>query len=135
MIGRGVVTGLAVAPVAVEAVTGRGPILSNPVLWDLLGYQFEAAGMIAALFGCAVARAWHGGAQAARKEFRWMLDLPITAMTFGSAVAIVMALRPEPWAGLLYGAGLGVIGEGLFKLAERVLRSTGVFNGETPKTG
>lgn len=128
MIWRAMATLGATAPVAVEALgTNKGAMVAQPVIWSLVGYPFEAGGMIAALFGCAVARAWHGSAQAARREYRWVLDAPITAMTFGAAVAIVIALRPEPWNGLLYGAGLGVIGEGLFKVAERVLRATGAF--------
>lgn len=122
MIWRLVTSAAAALPVAADAV-----VKSAPVHWSVLGYHFEAAGMIAALFGCAVARVWHGSAQAARAEFRWQLDLPISAMTIGATLALVMKASPEPWLGLLYGTGMGVVGEGLFKLAERVLRASGLF--------
>lgn len=121
--GRVGALGTLAIPVAAQAVT----VATDPVRWAVLGYQFEAAGMVAALFGCAVARLWHGSAQAARKQFRWHLDLPITAMTIGTTVALVMKVSPEPWLGLLYGTGVGVVGEGLFRLAERVLRASGLF--------
>ena len=118
----------AALPVAASAVAASSQRM--PVRWDWLGYHFEAGGMVAALFGCVVARLWHGSAQAARKEFRWQLDLPITAMTVGTAIALVMKVSPEPWLGLVYGAGVGVIGEGLFKLAERMLRASGIFGAD-----
>ena len=130
MIWRLGALGGAVLPVAAQAI---GTVANaDPVRWSLLGYHFEAAGMVAALFGCAVARAWHGSAQLARKQFRWNLDLPITAMTIGTTVALVIKVSPEPWLGLLYGTGIGVIGEGLFKMAERVLRASGLF-GDNPQ--
>lgn len=118
----------AAASAGAAGVTAAAEVIkSAPVQWDVLGYHFEAAGMIAALFGCAVARVWHGSAQAARAKFRWQLDLPISAMTVGATIALVMKVSPEPWLGLLYGTGMGVVGEGLFKMAERVLRASGLF--------
>lgn len=129
MIWRIAASAAAAAPLAAEAVTK-----SAPVQWIALGYHFEAAGMIAAVFGCLVARVWHGSAQAARKTFRWQLDAPISAMTIGATIALIMKVSPEPWLGLLYGTGMGVVGEGLFKLAERVLRASGLF-GEGPSEG
>lgn len=128
MIPRFVAAAAVATPVAAEAVAKAAK--AAPVQWDWLGYQFEAAGMVAALLGCILARLWHGSAQAARKEFRWQLDLPITAMTLATAVALILKVSPEPWLGLLYGAGVGVIGEGLFKLAERMMRASGVFGND-----
>jgi hypothetical protein len=130
MIWRLAASAAAAAPIAAEGV-----LKASPVHWTVLGYQFEAAGMIAALFGCAVARVWHGSAQAARQKFRWQLDAPISAMTLGTTVALVMKMSPEPWWGLLYGTGLGVIGEGIFKLAERFMRASGLFGEGGEPTG
>jgi len=90
-----------------------------PVVWHLLGYPFEAAGMIAALFACGCARFWSGNQLRARKAFRWTLDIPVSALTLATSMAAVIAMRPEPLAALGIGAGIGVIGEGLFKLAQR----------------
>lgn len=131
MIWRSSVAFAAVAPVAAEAFAKAG---AGPLQWDWLGYHFGAAGMIAAVFGCVIARLWHAGAQSARKEFRWLLDVPIGLMTLGAAVVLVMTTSPEPWAGLLYGTGLGVVGEGLFKIAERMMRASGML-GEDDKAG
>ena len=123
MNGWGAATILAAAGVAVTA-DGR-----VPVVWHLLGYPFEAAGMIAALFGCICARLWSMERQRMRKQYRWSLDMPISFLTFAAAIAMVMARRPEPWSGLLIGVGIGVIGEGLFHYAEKFARATGLFGG------
>ena len=84
--------------------------------------------MIAALFGCVAARFWIGAAQAVRQEHRWSLDMPVSAMTLAMSAAIIISQRPEPLGALMYGAGLGILGEGIFKLAEaKVGKATGVF--------
>lgn len=96
-------------------------VTSQPVVWQFLGYPFEAAVMIAGLFGCLSARFWIGAGLVIRKQHRWLIDLPVSAMTLGTTAALVIAMRPEPLTGLLLGAGLGVLGEGIFKIAEKKL--------------
>ncbi len=131
---KGGATMAAILPVAAAALTEKGATIATsvPVIWHFLGYPFEAAGMIAALFACFAARFWIGAAQSVRQEHRWSLDIPVTGMALAVSAAIVIAMRPEPLGGLLYGAGLGVLGEGIFKIAEKYLQKAGaVFGVET----
>lgn len=102
----------------------------------LRAYPFEAGAMIAAIFGCGAARYWIGAAQALRKEHKWSLDIPVTAMALATSAAVIISQRPEPLGALFYGAGLGVLGEGIFKLAEAYLhKATTAFglDGDTEK--
>jgi hypothetical protein len=126
----------AILPVAAAALAQKGATVatSQPLILHFLGYPFEAAGMIAALFACSAARFWVGAAQAVRKEHRWTIDMPVTGMALAVAAGLVMQLRPEPLGALLYGGGLGVLGEGIFKIAERYLQKAGtVFGIDTDK--
>jgi hypothetical protein len=132
MIWKTGATALAVIPVAVSTVAdGATVATAQPVVWHWLGYQFEAAGMVAALFGCVMARFWIGAGMWSRKQFRWTLDVPVTGMAMASAAGLVMAHHPAPLFALLIGAGFGVIGEGLFKIADKYLRKflPDVFDG------
>ena len=53
-------------------------------------------------------------------------------MALAVSAAIVIAMRPEPLGGLLYRAGLGVLDEGILKIAEKYLQKAGaVFGVET----
>lgn len=122
-------TGLVLALTGAATATGT-PV---PVVWHLLGYPFEAAGMIAALFGCACARLWSAEQLRMRKSYRWTLDIPITAITFAVTMGVIISRRPEPLLALGMGIGIGVIGEGLFKLAQRQVERIGLF-GEAPHT-
>ncbi|RYY14809.1 MAG: hypothetical protein EON55_07650 [Alphaproteobacteria bacterium] len=121
MIWRLMATAGAVLPVAAAAVakTGATVTTSTPTIWFFLGYPFEAAGMIAALFGCISARFWIGAGEIARREHRWILDAPVSSMTIAVAAGLVISLHPEPLSALLYGGGVGILGEGVFKLAEQ----------------
>ncbi len=133
---KGGATMAAVLPVAAAALGDKGPTIATsvPVIWNFLGYPFEAAGMIAALFACFAARFWIGAAQSVRKEHRWSLDIPVSGMALAVSAGMVMALRPDPLGGLLYGAGLGILGEGIFKIAEKYLQKAGaVFGVEVDK--
>lgn len=121
MIGRLMATAAAIMPIAAQAVakTGATVTTSSPTIWFFLGYPFEAGGMISALFGCASARFWIGAGEMARREHRWILDAPVSSMTLALAAGLVISLHPEPLTALLYGAGVGILGEGVFKLAEQ----------------
>lgn len=135
-IWKGGATVAAILPVAAAALAQKGATVatSQPVIWHFLGFPFEAACMIAALFGCFAARFWIGAAQAVRKEHRWTIDMPVTGMALAVTAGLVMQLRPEPLGALLYGGGLGVLGEGIFKIAERYLQKAGaVFGIEADK--
>ena len=121
MIWRLGATAAAVLPVAAAAVakTGATVTTSTPTIWFFLGYPFEAAGMIAALFACASARFWIGAGEIARREHRWLLDAPVSSMTLAVSAGIVISRHPEPLSALMYGGGIGILGEGVFKLAEQ----------------
>jgi hypothetical protein len=125
----------AILPVVAAAAAQGGATVatSTPAIWHFLGYPFEAAGMIAALFGCLSARFWIGAAQSVREEHRWSLDIPISGMALAVSAALVISLRPEPLGGLMYGAGLGILGEGIFKIAETQLRKVGLIGAEPDK--
>jgi hypothetical protein len=133
---KGGATMAAILPVAATAMAAKGATIatSQPVIWHFLGYPFEAAGMFAALFGCFAARFWIGAAQSVRQEHRWSLDIPVSGMALAVSAAIIISQRPEPLGALMYGAGLGVLGEGIFKLAEKYLQKAGqVFGIEADK--
>lgn len=118
MIERLATAALAAAPVVAAAATG-GKV--TPTIWHFLGYEFEAAGMMAALFACFMARFWIGAAQSTRAEHRWTLDIPVSGMALATAAGLFLSWRPEPFGALMLGAGTGVLGEGIFKLAEGYL--------------
>lgn len=124
----------AILPVAAAALAKGGATVasSTPAIWHFLGYPYEAAGMIAALFGCVSARFWIGAAASLREEHRWSLDIPISGMALAVSAALVISFRPEPLGGLMYGAGLGVLGEGIFKIAEAYLRKASAVFGAEP---
>lgn len=115
------------------AVTAAGAAVSaakgTPTVWHLLGYPFEAMGMIAALFACGCARFWSANQLAKRKAFFWTADIPVSAITFAATMAAVIAMRPEPLVALGLGAGVGVIGEGVFSRAQRLVERFDIFGG------
>ncbi|MBM6576334.1 hypothetical protein KCP91_08110 [Microvirga sp. SRT01] len=125
----------AILPVVAAAAAKGGATVatSTPAIWHFLGYPFEAAGMIAALFGCLSARFWIGAAQSVRQEHRWSLDIPVSGMALAVSAALVISHRTEPLGGLMYGAGLGILGEGIFKIAESQLRKVGLIGAEPDK--
>lgn len=128
---KGGITMMAIVPVAAAALVNKGAMVgaSQPAVWHLLGYPFEAGAMIAAIFGCGAARYWIGAAQSLRKEHKWSLDIPVTAMALATSAAVIISQRPEPLGALMYGAGLGVLGEGIFKLAETYVRKASTVLG------
>lgn len=127
MIGKVIATGAAVTPVAAAAFDKAKASTPEPVIWHFLGYSFEAAGMVAALFGCLAARYWIGAALVVKQQHRWSLDVPVSGMALATSAGLMMTTRPNPLMSLLLGAGIGIIGEGIFKLAERQARASGAF--------
>lgn len=134
VIGRLVASAAAVTPVAAAAVRKSAAVVRDPLIWHFLGYPFEAAGMAAALFGCGAARWWIGAAASIRKEHRWSLDVPVSGMALATAAGMVISLSPSPLVSLMLGAGVGIIGEGIFKLAERQVMASGAFGGAAAPT-
>lgn len=112
MIAKVTATGAAVTPVAAAALGKSKALATEPVIWHFLGYSFEAAGTVAALFGCLVARYWVGSALALKQQHRWSLDVPVSAMALATSAGLMMSTRPAPLYALLVGAGVRIIGRG-----------------------
>ncbi len=123
MIWRAGATAGGIGAVAVANLSDVGATVqtSQPVIAFFFGYPFEVAGMIAALFGCLMARFWIGAGQWARKQYRAQLDLPVSGAVLAVAAALVIATHPGPFLALIYGMGAGVMGEAIFKIAENTL--------------
>lgn len=132
MIGKVAASAAALTPVAAAAIDKGRAAASEPVVWHFLGVSFEAASMVAALFGCVAARYWVGAALAVKKQHRWSLDVPVSAMALATSAGLMMQTRPAPLYALLVGAGIGIIGEGIFKLAEKQARASGAFGPPRP---
>lgn len=88
----------AVLPVAAAAGAKTGATVTTSALniFFFLGYTFEAARMITALFGCVSAylricvSAWLrvGAGEIARSERRWILDASVSRMTLAVPILI-----------------------------------------------
>lgn len=115
MIWRVVASAGATLPIAAAAAERVGTPHA-PVVWDMLGYQFEAGSMIAALCACLAVRFYVAG-QAA--EHRWTLDVPVSALALMFTAGMVVTARPAPLVALLFGTGLGAVGAGIIKVAKR----------------
>ena len=119
MIWRAAATFGATAPVVAGAAgIGGATNVNNPVVWHVLGYYFEAGSMIAAICACVAVR-FYVVQHASGSASRWVLDVPVSALTLMFTAAFVIALRPEPLSALLIGTGLGAIGAGLIRIAKR----------------
>jgi hypothetical protein len=86
-----------------------------PVIWTFLGYQFEAASMIAGLCACVTVRVWMTLNDTSRKSMA--IDATVTCLTLLFTAGIIMKTRPEPFFALVYGTGIGALGAGIIKLA------------------
>jgi hypothetical protein len=106
----------AVMVTAVAAGLPSAVVEARPTLWRVLGYEFEAAGMIAAVLACVAVRVHLGSRE---RQYRWVLDAPVSALALMFTIAIVAEQRPEPLPALMTGTGIGAIGAGLIRLAER----------------
>lgn len=118
MIWRGGIILGAMAPVvAAAAEIGKGAAMTGPVVWHLLGYPFEAGSMIAAICACLAVRFYVVQHDAGAN--RWVLDIPVSALTLMFTAGIIISTRPQPLTALIYGTGLGAIGAGLIRIAKK----------------
>ncbi|SDA14868.1 hypothetical protein [Sphingomonas sp. NFR15] len=131
MIWKGFLPLAAAVPVAVAATDGKVAAMSEPTIWSVLGYQFEAGSMIAALCACFAVRFW-----AVQKDYarhRWSLDIPVAALALMFTAAAVISVRPSPLVALLLGTGLGVLGAGIIAIAKKYVdRWLGGITGSDP---
>lgn len=88
----------------------------QPVIWSALGYQFEAASMIAGLSACLIVRAWVS-LNSKRTRLAWAIDLTVTGLAMLFTAAWIALQRPAPFYALLSGTGLGAMGAGIISIA------------------
>ena len=86
--------------------------IAEPVIWNALGYPFEAAPMLASLAACLSVRVWICLKDAPDTLRARAIDLTVT----GSAAWVVLQ-RPSPFFGLLSGCGFGALGTGIIAVS------------------
>ncbi len=92
-------------------------IAVQPVLWSALGYQFEAASMIAGLSACLMVRIWVSLNGRSATLWTWGVDLTVTAIAMLFTAGWIALQRPAPFYALLSGTGFGALGAGIIALA------------------
>ncbi len=90
---------------------------TGPVLWNLLGYQFEAASMIAGLCACLMVRIWVSLNDRSPKAWAWGVDLTVTVIAMLFTAGWIALQRPAPFYALLSGTGFGALGAGIIAVA------------------
>lgn len=90
---------------------------AQPVIWSLLGYQFEAASMIAGLCACLMVRIWISLNDRSARAWAWGIDLIVTAISTLFTAGWIVMQRPEPFYALLSGTGFGALGAGIIAIA------------------
>lgn len=88
----------------------------KPTVWFFLGYPFEVASLIGALFAALVTRLIIG---MRAKSIGKALDWAVLALVLATTAVIVIGLHASLIPAFLYGTGLAVLGEGILKVAER----------------
>ena len=115
--------------------TAMGSAIAQPVLWTALGYQFEAASMIAGLSACLMVRIWVS-LNGATSAWTWAVDLTVTAISMLFTAGWIVLQRPEPFYALLSGTGFGAMGAGIIAAAlawvKRIEPLTGLTDPKHP---
>lgn len=91
--------------------------VAQPVIWSLLGYQFEAASMIAGLCACLMVRIWVSLNDRHAHAWAWSVDLTVTAIAMLFTAGWIVLQRPAPFYALLSGTGFGALGAGIIAVA------------------
>lgn len=91
--------------------------IAQPVIWSLLGYQFEAASMIAGLCACLMVRIWVSLNDRSAKVWAWSVDLTVTSISMLFTAGWIVLQRPAPFYALLSGTGFGALGAGIIAMA------------------
>jgi hypothetical protein len=90
---------------------------AQPVLWIALGYQFEAASMIAGLSACLMVRIWVSLTGRAATPLAVAVDVTVTGIALLFTAGWIMLERPAPFYALLSGTGFGALGAGIIAIA------------------
>lgn len=100
---------------------GKGAVMTaiaaQPVLWSALGYQFEAASMIAGLSACLMVRIWVSLNAKSATRWTWAVDLTVTGLALLFTAGWIALQRPAPFYALLSGTGFGAMGAGIIAVA------------------
>jgi hypothetical protein len=89
----------------------------QPVVWNALGYPFEATPMLAALSACMIVRVWVCLKDAPDTARARALDLTVTGIALLFSAGWVLLQRPSPFYALLSGCGFGALGSGIIALS------------------
>ena len=89
----------------------------QPVVWNALGYPFEATPMLAALSACMIVRVWVCLKDAPNTARTRALDITITSIALMFSAGWVLLQRPSPFYALLSGCGFGALGSGIIALS------------------
>ena len=92
-------------------------VAGQPVLWMLLGYQFEAASMIAGLSACLMVRIWVSLNARSVTPWAWAVDCTVTVIALLFTAGWIVLERPAPFYALLSGTGFGALGAGIIAIA------------------
>lgn len=101
----------------IEKAVATTAAAAHPVIWSLLGYQFEAASMIAGLSACLMVRVWVSLNDRSARIWAWSLDLTVSAIAMLFTAGWIVLQRPAPFYALLSGTGFGALGAGIIAVA------------------
>lgn len=91
--------------------------IAEPVIWNALGYPFEAAPMLASLAACLSVRVWICLKDAPDTLRARAIDLTVTGIALLFSGAWVVLQRPSPFFALLSGCGFGALGTGIIAVS------------------
>ncbi len=89
----------------------------EPVVWNALGYPFEAVPMLAGVSACMIVRVWVCLKDAPYTARARALDITVTGITLLFSAGWVLMQRPSPFFALLSGCGFGALGTGIIALS------------------
>lgn len=103
-----------------------------PVIWSVLGYQFEAASMIAGISACLMVRIWVSLTDKSRHGIA--IDVTVTGISLLFTAGWIISQRPEPFYALMSGTGFGALGAGIIAIALRWVKKGQALLGDTDET-
>lgn len=118
-----------------KAAAASASAAARPVIWTLLGYQFEAASMISGLCACLMVRIWVSLNDRSSKLWAWGVDLTVTAISMLFTAGWIVLQRPAPFYALMSGTGFGALGAGVIAMALAWLRRIQPLAGLDSVTG
>ena len=115
--------------------TRMGLAGTGPVIWSALGYQFEAASMIAGLSACLMVRIWVSLNAGPPSAWAWAVDLTVTGLALLFTAGWIVTERPAPFYALLSGTGFGALGAGIIAAALGWVKRIGPLAGVPEEAG